>query len=182
MALKPTIYKATVNLSDIDRHYYDELQLTLAQHPSETVERMMVRLLAYCLQAGADTEAELSFTKGLSTSEEPDLWCRSLDNQILHWIEVGQPEPERLKKGANQARQVSVYAFGKSAATWWQLNREAISALPKVTVYQFDWADIQALSQLVTRTMALMVSITENTLYISAGEQTLEVPLTHLSG
>jgi len=182
MALKPTIYKVTVNLSNIDRHYYDELQLTIAQHPSETVERMMVRLLAYCLQAEASVEAELSFTKGLSTSEEPDLWLRSLDNQILHWIEVGQPEPDRLKKGANQAQQVSVYAFGKAADTWWQLNGDVISALPKVTVYQFDWADIQALSQLVARTMELAVSITENTLYITAGEQTVEVPLACLSG
>lgn len=176
MALKPTIYKANVTLSDIDRHHYDDLQLTIAQHPSETLERMMVRLLVFCLNASA----ELGFTRGLSTPEEPDLWQRSLDGQIEHWIEVGQPEPDRVKKGANQAKRVSVYVFGKSADTWWQLNSASMQALPRVSVFKFAWADIQSLSQLASRTMDLSVSITECTLYVTAGEQTVEVPVSTL--
>lgn len=173
MALKPTIYKANVTLSDMDRDHYDQRLLTLAQHPSETLERMMVRLLAYCLNAAP----ELSFTRGLSTIEEPDLWQRSLDDQVLHWIEVGQPDPERLKKASNQARQVSVYAFGKSADTWWQQNREAVERVARTAVYQFAWDDIQQLAGMVTRTMDLSVTITEQQLYISLGEQSLEIPV-----
>ncbi len=176
MALKPTIFKADVSLSDMDRDHYDQLALTLAQHPSETLERMMVRLLVFCLNASP----ALSFTRGLSTTEEPDLWQRGLDGQIQHWIEVGQPDPERIKKATNQAQRVSVYAFGKSADTWWQQNAEAISRLPRTRVYRFAWGDIQQLAAGVARTMALSVSITEQQLYIAQGDVTLEIPLTTL--
>ena len=176
MALKPTIYKANVALSDMDRDHYDQLQLTLAQHPSETLERMMVRLVVFCLNAGP----ELSFTRGLSSTEEPDLWQRSLDDQVLHWLEVGQPEPERIKKATNQARQVSVYAFGKSADVWWSQNGPAIQALPRTRVYQFVWEEIQRLAQLAERTMDLVVTITEQRLYINRGEESVELALSPL--
>ncbi len=94
MALKPTIYKLNINLSDLDRDYYDTIDLTLAQHPSETLERMMARVVAFCINA----EEHLKFTKGLSEIEEPDIWARTLDDQIALWIDVGEPDVERIKK------------------------------------------------------------------------------------
>ena len=87
MAIKPTIYKLKIALSDLERNHYDTLNLTLALHPSETLERMMVRVLAYCINA----QAHLSFTRGLSAIEEPDIWARTLDDQISLWIDLGEP-------------------------------------------------------------------------------------------
>lgn len=93
MALKPTIYKHRISLSDLNRDYYDTLNLTVALHPSETIERMMVRVLAYCINA----QEHLTFTKGLSEIEEPDIWLRSLDDQIRLWVDVGEPSADRIK-------------------------------------------------------------------------------------
>ena len=152
MALKPTILKLRVALADSDRHCYESLSLTLAQHPSETLERLAVRLLAYCLNATPG----LAFTRGLSTSDEPDLWQLSDSGEIEHWIDVGQPEEGRLRKACGRARRVSVYAFGRSADTWWKLNGDAISALPRLTVSQFDWAEVQPLAALLSRTELIL--------------------------
>ena len=113
MALKPTIYKAQIELADSDRNCYEALSLTMAKHPSETLERMMVRLLAYCLNCARGLE----FTKGIATADEPDLWTHSDSGEIEQWIEVGHPEELRLRKACGRARQVSVYAFAKSTPT-----------------------------------------------------------------
>lgn len=94
MALKPTVFKFQVSLSDLNRNYYDTLNLTVAQHPSETTERMMARVLAFCINA----QEHLDFTRGLSTVEEPDIWARTLDDQISLWIDVGEPAVDRIKK------------------------------------------------------------------------------------
>lgn len=94
MALKPTIYKFRVALTDMNRDYYDSLNLTVALHPSENQQRMMARLMAFCLNASP----ELQFTKGLSTIEEPDIWEKSLDDQTLVWIDIGEPDVDRVKK------------------------------------------------------------------------------------
>ncbi len=173
MALKPTIYKLNVSLSDMDRHVYGEFQSTIAQHPSENNERMMARVLAFCLNA----DDRLSFTRGLSSVDEPELWLKSLDEQILQWIEVGQPEPDRLKKAGTLARDVKVYSFGKSADTWWTLNKAALSSIDNLQVYQFPWATMGALTALINRSMNLTVTITENILYIADENAHVEVPV-----
>ena len=111
MALKPTIYKAQVELADSDRSCYESLTLTMARHPSETLERMAARLLAFCINYSRGLE----FTRGLSTVDEPALWLHSDSGEIEHWIEVGQPEEPRLRKACGRARQVSLYTFGKSS-------------------------------------------------------------------
>ena len=165
MALKPTIYKAQVELADSDHSRYQSLNLTLARHPSETLERMAARLLAYCLNAGRGLE----FTRGLSTAEEPDLWQHADNGEIAHWIEVGQPEEPRLRKACGRARRVSVYAFGKSSDTWWQLNGAAIAALPRCTVWQLDWPQMMAVAALLERTVALTVSIVGGVIYLDNG-------------
>ncbi len=165
MALKPTIYKAQVELADSDRNRYESLSLTLARHPSETLERMAVRLLAFCLNASRGLE----FTRGISTTDEPDLWARDDSGEIEHWIEVGHPDESRLRKACGRARRISVYAFAKSTPTWWRLNGEAISALPHTAVWQFDWAEIVRLAAMLDRTMQLSVSIVGDIVYVDNG-------------
>ena len=165
MALKPTIYKARIELADSDRNCFESLSVTLAQHPSETLERVTVRLLAYCLNYARGLE----FTKGISTADEPDLWLHSDHGEVEHWIEVGQPEGPRLRKACGRARAVSVYAFAKSAATWWKQNGEAISALPRVQVWQFDWNEVCAAAGLVDRTGQLSASIVGGIIYLDNG-------------
>jgi uncharacterized protein YaeQ len=165
MALKPTIYKAQIELADSDRNCFESLSLTLAKHPSETLERMGVRLLAYCFNC---TDG-LTFTRGISTADEPDLWEHNDRGEIEHWFEVGQPEEPRLCKACGQARQVSVYAFAKSTPTWWRLQGEAISALPHLQVWSLDWSAVQSASQLLDRRMQLNVSIVGGTLYLDNG-------------
>jgi uncharacterized protein YaeQ len=165
MALKPTIYKAQVELADSDSNRYESLSLTLAQHPSETLERMAVRLLAFCLNSSRGLE----FTRGISTTDEPDLWTRDDSGEIEHWIEVGHPDESRLRKACGRARRVSVYAFAKSTPTWWRLNGETISALPITRVWQFDWAEIARLAAMLDRTMQLSVSIVGGIMYVDNG-------------
>ena len=166
MALKPTIYKAQVELADSDRNVFDTLNLTIAQHPSETVERMATRVIAYCLNAGRGLE----FTRGLSTGDEPDIWQHSNSGELDAWIEVGQPEEPRLRKACGRAKAVTVYAFGKSADTWWKLNGEDIAALPRMAVWQFNWEEVQAVAALLERTMKLGVSIVGGVIYLDNGE------------
>ncbi len=165
MALKPTIYKAQINLADSDQNCFEELSLTIAKHPSETIERMTVRVLAFCL----NNSRGLEFTKGLSSAEEPDIWQHADNGEIERWIELGQPEEPRLRKACGKAKNVSVYAFGRSADTWWKLNGNAISALPRLQVWKFSWPEVEAASQLMNRTMKLGLSIVGGTLYLDDG-------------
>ena len=162
MALKPTIYKFRIALSDLNRNYYDTLNLTLAQHPSETIERMMVRVLVYCINARED----LTFTKGLSEVDEPDLWVRALDEQVLLWIDVGEPTLERLKKVRHHAKAVKVYCFNTKADVWWEQIKNKVQPLA-VAVYKFEWDEIRTLASLVERTMDMSVSITGDSAYIA---------------
>jgi uncharacterized protein YaeQ len=172
MALKATVFKAQVQISDMDRHYYESHALTLARHPSETDERMMVRLFAFCLFA----DPRLSFTKGLCADEEPDLWQHSLSGEIERWIEVGQPDERRLRKASGRAREVVVITYGGRAADlWWQQNTEALQRLRNLRVLDLASADVQALAGLVERTMDLQCSIDGGEVWIGNGRTTLEI-------
>jgi uncharacterized protein YaeQ len=171
VALKPTIYKLKIALSDLDRNYYDTLNLTIAQHPSETLERMMTRVLVFCINA----QDNLTFTKGLSTAEEPDIWSHTLDNRVLLWIDVGEPAVDRIKKARGLAHDVKVYSFNSKSDVWWHQEREKFNAL-KVSIFQFQWKNIQALAKLVQRTMDLSVTITDDSAYIAAELGECEVP------
>ncbi len=177
MALKPTIYKLQLALADSDRGLYQDFPLTLARHPSETLERLTARVLAFGLYAAQG----LAFTRGLSTAEEPDLWQHSDSGEILHWIEIGQPEEARLRKACGKAARVSVLAFGKSARTWWANQGEAIAALPRIEVVQLDWAEIQAASALLERNANLALSIAGGTLYLDNGNESLSLTPTQLA-
>ncbi|MFV1985319.1 MAG: YaeQ family protein [Thiohalomonadales bacterium] len=170
MAIKPTIYKFRISLSDLNRDYYDTLNLTLAQHPSETIERMMVRVLAYCI----NVQEHLSFTKGLSEISEPDIWARSFDEQTLLWIDVGEPAADRIKKSCRLANAVKIYCFNSKADVWWSQNQQKINQL-SVSVYQFDWENIQLLASMVQRTMDISISITGDSAYVAAESGECEV-------
>lgn len=178
MAIKPTIYKFTISLSDLNRNYYDSLNLTVALHPSETNERMMARVLAYCLNVRADgsisTQEQLSFTKGLSEIEEPDMWVRSLDEQILLWIELGEPAFDRVKKASRLSKNLRVYSFNSKSDTWWRQCQQQFSQLD-VSVFQFDPTAIQFLAQLVQRGMNMSVTITGDSAFIAAEQGEVEV-------
>lgn len=162
MAIKPTIYKLKISLSDLERNHYDTLNLTLALHPSETVERMMVRVLAYCINA----QEHLSFTKGLSAIDEPDIWARTLDDQISLWIDLGEPSVDRIKKSSRLAQDVKVYCFNSKSDVWWEQAKEKIKRL-KVSIYRFLWQDVQVLATLVERTMEMSVTITGDSAYVA---------------
>ena len=171
MALKPTIYKLRIALSDINRNYYDTLSLTTALHPSETLERMMVRVLVFCINA----QEHLTFTKGLSAVEEPDIWARTLDDQISLWIDVGEPAVDRIKKATRIANTVKIYSFNSKSDVWWDQGHAKFDAL-KVGVFRFQWDNIQALAALVQRTMDFSVTITDDSAYVATESGECEVP------
>jgi uncharacterized protein YaeQ len=170
VAFKPTIYKMKITLTDTDRDYYETLNLTVAQHPSETLERMMARVLAFCLNA----QEYLVFTKGLSAVEEPDIWARTLDDRISLWIDVGEPAFDRIKKATRLSPTVKVYSFNSKSDTWWEQGQAKFNELP-ASVFQFQWEGIQALAALVKRTMDLSVTIAGDTAYVAAKSGECEV-------
>lgn len=163
MALKPTIYKFELALADMDRDCYESLSLTVAQHPSETVERMLVRVLARCLWH----HERLAFTRGLSENDEPDLWQKSLDGRIERWIEVGEPSLDRLKKASRLAENVNVLSFNTRTDVWW---RQLSDKLPNSTasVYRLDRGEVSALAALIGRTADLSVTISRPSLFVAA--------------
>lgn len=177
MASSSKICKLKISLSDIDRNHYDTLSLTVAQHPSETTERMMVRILVFCINA----RENLEFTKGLCAVDEPDIWAHSLDGQLLLWIDVGEPSVERIKKASRIANEVKVYSFNRKSIPWWEQGRDKFSQL-KASFYRFEWQNIQSLAALYQRTMQLSITITGDSAYVATGLGECEVSWLTLQG
>lgn len=175
MAIKPTIYKFRVSLSDLERNYYDTLNLTIALHPSETLERMMARLIAFCINA----QEGLVFTKGLSDIDEPDLWVRTMDEKTLLWIEVGEPSFERIKKSTRLADAVKIYSFNSKADVWWEQSKNKINQL-NLSVFKFYWEEVQRLTEFVERTMDISVSISGDSAYVATESGECEINWTLL--
>src|SRR5690554_2668727 len=156
MALKATIFKATLIIADMDRHYYADHQLTIAQHPSENDERMMIRLLAFALNAHED----LDFTKGLSTDDEPELWQKSLSDEIELWVELGLPDETRLRKACNRARQVILYAYGSRAVpVWLEKNQSKLRRFDNLRIVELSSESTEVLAGLAERNMSFQVTI-----------------------
>jgi len=175
MALRATLYKADLHIADNDRSYYASHRVTVARHPSETDERMMVRLLAYALFADAgDT---LAFTRGLSETDEPDLWRKDLTGAIELWVETGLPDERRILKACGRAEAVVVIAYGRNAALWWQGVRDRLGRAPNLTVYQFDTDGSAALADLAERKMALNINIQDAHAWVSGdtGEASVQM-------
>ena len=172
MALKATIYKVDLSLADMDRSYYADHALTLARHPSETDERMMVRLLAFMRYA----DELLAFGKGLSTDDEPDLWRRDLTGAIDLWIVVGQPDERWLRKASGRAARVVVFNYGgRVAQLWWEQNRAVLERLPNLTVWRLAPDDTQALAAIAERSLRLQCLIQDGEMLITDERSSLRV-------
>ncbi len=165
MALKATVFKARIQLSDMDRHLYTEQSMTLARHPSETDLRMMLRVLAWGLYA----DERLEFTKGLCEDEEPDLWQKSYSDEIELWIELGSPDEARLKKACGRAKQVVVLAYGERAVPiWWEKNEGKFRRFDNLSVLTVSDEEGEALAALAARTMDLSINISDGQVGISS--------------
>ena len=177
MAVKPTIYKLRIALSDLERHYYDALNLTIALHPSETPERMVARVLAFCLNAQSD----LSFTKGLSAIEEPDVWVKLMDDTVDLWIDVGEPSVERVKKASRQANNVMIYSFNSKSDVWWDQSRSKLK-FPNVSIMRFDYLQIETLASHLERTSDWSVTVSGQSAYITTSSGEVDVSWQILMG
>jgi uncharacterized protein YaeQ len=172
MALKSTIYKASLAIADIDHGYYADHALTLARHPSETDERMMVRLLALALNAhelqdicGGD--GTLAFGAGLSDPDDPDLWLKDYTGAVKLWVEVGQPEDRPLVKACQKADAVRVYAFNHAAEVWWKGIESKLTRLSKLQVFRVPTEASQALAGMAARSMQLQATVQDGAVTIS---------------
>lgn len=174
MALKATIFKADLRVADMDRGHYGNHSLTIARHPSETDERMMVRLLAFALNA----DDGLVFSRGLSTDDEPDLWLKDLTGDIRLWIEVGQPDARRLRKACGRASRVVVYSYGGRAADiWWQQTETSLGRLGNLEVVDLPGRTADALATLAARSMRLNCTVQDGEIWLADGDRQVHAVL-----
>ena len=164
MAQKATIYKVELSVSDMDRHYYETHNLTVAKHPSETDERLMVRLLAFALNG----HERLELTKGLSTDDEPDIWQKSLSGELELWIALGLPSEKVVRQSCSKANEVIVYSYGgRTAEMWWEKIKNSITRFDNLQVINISETDTKELGKLASRSMRLQVNIQDGDVMIS---------------
>jgi uncharacterized protein YaeQ len=176
MALKATIYKAQLQLTDMDRSVYADHSVIIARHPSEADERMMIRLLAFALNVPADDKkGKLDFAKDLWDVDEPALWHKDYTESVLHWIEVGQPDDKRLMRAAGRAARVSVYSFANSTPVWWKAIESKLTRAANLVVWQIEAAQSQALAKLAERSMQLQVTVQDGTVWMSTAAGSVEI-------
>lgn len=174
MALKATIYKADLQIADMDRNYYGGHQLTIARHPSENDERMMVRVLAFALNASES----LSFTKGLCDTDEPDIWQKDLTGAIELWIELGQPDEKRLRQICGKSNQVLLYCYnGRTAEIWWDQIKNKALRLDNLKVFNIVASEVQALGRLAQRSMQLQCTVQEGQIWLADQNESVQVAL-----
>lgn len=176
LALKSTIYKAQLQIADMDRQLYADHPLTLALHPSETEERLVVRLLAFALQVPQGNErGNLVFARGLSDTEEPDLWQHDLTGQLVQWIEVGQPDERRLAKACSRAERVTVFAYAASTPVWWSGLASRLARLDRLAVWQLPAPQAQALAATAQRSMQWQVTVQDGLVWVANGSTSVEL-------
>lgn len=172
MALKATIFKADVSISDMDRNYYQDHPLTIARHPSENDQRMMLRLVAFILNA----HERLQFTKGLSDDEEPDLWQKSFADEIELWIELGQPSEQRIKKGCNQSQAMMIFSYqDNSFDEWWKKEQHKLRQKDNLSVWTLPSELAEQLAQVTERNMQVQATIQDGQLWLTINDNQLEV-------
>lgn len=172
MAISATIFKTELHIADMDRNYYATHSLTIARHPSETDERMMVRIAAFALNA----HERLEFCKGLSTEHEAALWRKDLTDHIEHWIDVGLPDVDRIRKAHNQSDRVTVYAYGERAApVWWDSVKNKLTRFENLEVVCLPPQSCTALCDLVERSMQLQANIQDGEMWLSSGETSVVI-------
>jgi uncharacterized protein YaeQ len=173
VALKATIYKAELQIADMNRHYYETHSLTIARHPSETEERVMARVLMFGLYASES----LTFTKGLFEVDEPDVWAKDLTDAIQLWIDVGQPDETRIKKASNRSKKVVVLSYNTSTDVWYKGIENKIARLDNVTVLQLLPEQSEALTALVNRTVRWSFTIQDDEILVSSDDGSVDVKL-----
>jgi uncharacterized protein YaeQ len=172
MAIKATIFKADLQIADMDRNYYADHSLTLARHPSETDERMMVRLLAFVLFA----HERLTFGKGMFMEDEPDLWRKDLTGAIELWIDVGLPDEKWTRKACGRADQVAVVIYGgRPAEMWWEQNRAKLERQNNLRIVNLEQDATRALAALAQRTMRLQCAVQDGQVWITDGQDTVQL-------
>lgn len=183
MALHATIYKAELQLSDIDRGVYGEFPVTIARHPSETEERMLIRLLALALNIPEDSDhGPVEFAKDLWNADEPSLWQKDFTGEIVHWIEVGQPDEKRLLRMGARVKRISVYSYSSTASAWWDAIRTKLTRLQNLTVWQIPPDQSQALCVLAQRSMQLNVTVQDGAVWMSDNAHSVEISPVRLYG
>jgi len=174
MALKATIFKAELQIADIDGNYYHDHALTIARHPSETDERMMVRLLAFALHA----DEALAFGKGLSADDEADLWQKDLTGAIKLWIDVGLPDERSVRKACGRAERVVIYSYGgRVADMWWEQASGKLQRCENLTVLNLTSESSRALAKLAQRNMRLHCTVQDGQIWLSSQEERVLVEL-----
>lgn len=177
MAIKATVFKANLQIADMERHYYQDHSLTLARHPSETDERMMVRVLAFALHA----HEYLEFGQGMTNDDEADLWRKDLTGAIELWIDVGIPDEKLIRKACGRAGQVVVYCYGgRVADMWFAQNKAQFERLKNLSIINLPVASTQALAKLAQRTMNLQCTIQDGQVWLSDGNASVQVERTIL--
>ena len=172
MAQKSTIYKVELSVSDMDRHFYETFKLTVAKHPSETDERMMVRLLAFALNA----HEHLEMTKGLSSDDEPDIWQKNLSGELELWVALGLPSEKVVRQSCGKADKVVIYPYGgRTADIWWDKIKNSTTRFDNLEVTNLPENDTAELAKLADRTMRLQVNIQDGEVFVSAGEKVVYV-------
>ncbi len=179
MALKATIFKVDLAVADMDRGYYGDHALTIARHPSETNERMMIRVLAFALSAGDGLE----FGGGVSTPDEPDLWRRNLRGDVEEWIELGQPDPRRIRKACGRADRVRLYLYGgMKASTWWEQERDGLLRHDNLSVALLAPEETAALSELSDRGVSIQCNIQDGEVWMIGASSTAHITPVRLLG
>jgi uncharacterized protein YaeQ len=173
MALKATIYKVDLNIANMDKHYFANHNFTLACHPSETTERLMLKILAFCYLAHDDLE----FTKGLYDVDLPELWRKNLTDDILQWVEIGMPDETRLRKSCQRAEQVVVFTYQPLAdvQNWWRGVQAKAERFNNLAVLSIDEADLTRLASFNARTMQIQCNIQDDHLFISDDVQSMDL-------
>ncbi|WP_323783168.1 YaeQ family protein [Leisingera sp.] len=171
MAQKATIYKVELSVSDMDRHYYETHKLTVAKHPSETDERLMVRILAFALNA----HEQLELAKGLSTDDEPDIWQKSLSGELELWVALGLPSGKIVRQSCGKAKEVIVYSYGRTAEVWWEKIKNSTTRFDNLQVVNFSEAATRDLGNLASRSMKLQVNIQDGDIMVSADDSIVYV-------
>ena len=178
MALKATIFKVNLSLSNMNIHHYEDYSLTIARHPSENNLRMMARILAFAVNA---QDKNLSFTKGLSTDSEPDLWSINYDGSIDHWIELGHLDERRIRQIASRAKKVSIYTYlGNQSLKWFESIKDSTERFDNLDIGHFSFPEDQSFEGLVERVMNFSCSIEDDEVWISTEAERLLVTLTML--
>ena len=176
MALKATIYKAQLQIADMDRGVYADHSVIIARHPSEADERMMIRLLAFALYVPPDDKkGKLEFAKDLWDVDEPALWHKDYTESILHWIDVGQPDDKRLMRASGKAGRVTAISFSSSTPVWWKGIETKLTRAANLVVWQIEAAQSQALAKLAERSMQLQVTVQDGTVWMSTTTDSVEI-------